>query len=287
MTGPHLVPAHLSAAPFRVTPTPPPSTVARQRAARRRVAALFQLRLPPLSHAPASASTWHPPLRALAPPSPALTGGADIESHFAHFRGLPGLLEIGQNRYIKDWVRVFYNTFPTSAASHRTAPRTPPPRRPPTGTPPCRPLPAAPLSPALLGDTRLCSSCPVTPRDPTGAHRQHLAAGQPPPRRRSHAARGPPPRIGRAAKPWPSRPSGWPRVAGRRAMHCSRGPDSGPTLCGDFFKSFFNCFKFLNFFKFPKSVETCMSVQKLQNKFCWTPIEPLFTVGLTKLTFMQ
>jgi hypothetical protein len=29
-------------------------------------------------------------------------GGADIESHFAHFRGLPGLLEVGQNRYIED-----------------------------------------------------------------------------------------------------------------------------------------------------------------------------------------
>jgi hypothetical protein len=37
-------------------------------------------------------------------------GGADIESHFAHFRGLAGLLEVGQNRYIEDWVRVFYNT---------------------------------------------------------------------------------------------------------------------------------------------------------------------------------
>jgi hypothetical protein len=37
-------------------------------------------------------------------------GGADIESHFAHFRGLLGLLEVGQNRYIEDWVRVFYNT---------------------------------------------------------------------------------------------------------------------------------------------------------------------------------
>jgi hypothetical protein len=35
--------------------------------------------------------------------------GADIESHFAHFRGLVALLEIGQNRYIEDWVRVFYS----------------------------------------------------------------------------------------------------------------------------------------------------------------------------------
>jgi hypothetical protein len=36
--------------------------------------------------------------------------GADIESHFTHFRGLPGLLEVGQNRYVEDWVKVFYNT---------------------------------------------------------------------------------------------------------------------------------------------------------------------------------
>jgi len=37
-------------------------------------------------------------------------GGADIRSHFAHFRGLPELLEMGQNPYVEDWVRVFYNT---------------------------------------------------------------------------------------------------------------------------------------------------------------------------------
>jgi hypothetical protein len=37
-------------------------------------------------------------------------GGADIESHFAHFRGLPRLLEVGWNRYVEDWVRVFFNT---------------------------------------------------------------------------------------------------------------------------------------------------------------------------------
>ena len=35
-------------------------------------------------------------------------GGADIREHFAHFRGLPRLLQIEQNRYIEDWVRVFY-----------------------------------------------------------------------------------------------------------------------------------------------------------------------------------
>lgn len=36
--------------------------------------------------------------------------GADVRAHFAHFRGLPELLEIEQNRYIEDWVRVFYST---------------------------------------------------------------------------------------------------------------------------------------------------------------------------------
>ena len=37
-------------------------------------------------------------------------GGADVREHFSHFRGLPRLLEMGHNRYIEDWVRVFYAT---------------------------------------------------------------------------------------------------------------------------------------------------------------------------------
>ena len=37
-------------------------------------------------------------------------GGADVREHFSHFRGLPRLLEMGQNRYMDDWVRVFYAT---------------------------------------------------------------------------------------------------------------------------------------------------------------------------------
>jgi hypothetical protein len=37
-------------------------------------------------------------------------GGADVREHFAHFRGLPRLLQIERNRYIEDWVRVFYAT---------------------------------------------------------------------------------------------------------------------------------------------------------------------------------
>ena len=35
-------------------------------------------------------------------------GGADIREHFAHFRGLPRLLQMEQNTYIEDWVREFY-----------------------------------------------------------------------------------------------------------------------------------------------------------------------------------
>jgi hypothetical protein len=41
-----------------------------------------------------------------------------------------------------------------------------------------------------------------------------------------------------------------------------------------------------NCFKFPKFIETYRNVQKLQNKFCMNPLEPIFTVGLTKLAFM-
>jgi hypothetical protein len=39
---------------------------------------------------------------------------------------------------------------------------------------------------------------------------------------------GPHLRLDRAARPWPSRPSGRPHVVGRWAVHCS------PTLCGEF-----------------------------------------------------
>ena len=33
-----------------------------------------------------------------------------MRAHFAHFRGLPRLLEMEQNRHIEDCVRVFYAT---------------------------------------------------------------------------------------------------------------------------------------------------------------------------------
>jgi hypothetical protein len=187
-------------------------------------------------------------------------------------------------------------TFPASTASCRTTSRTPPPRRshPPTGTSPCWPLPAAPPSPDFLGEPRLRSSCPAPPRDPTGARRQHLAAGQPPPRR--HRARY---RAGARAscargflRGWtgpPGRgPAGHPvgRVWQATTPHTVAAGRIRARHCAAFFKLFFNCLNYRNCPNLPKFVETCRSVRKLQNKFCWTPLEPLFAVGLTKLTFM-
>jgi hypothetical protein len=57
--------------------------------------------------------------------------------------------------------------------------------------------------------------------------------------------------------------------------------------CATDFKSFSIVLNSRNCFKLQKSVETCRSVQKLQNKFCMNTLEPLYTVGFTKLTFMQ
>jgi hypothetical protein len=99
------------------------------------------------------------------------------------------------------------------------------------------------------------------------------------------ARRGPPPRLGRAARPWPSRPSGRPRVAGRRAEHRRPWARLRPITVRRFL-SFFNCFNCEKLFKLPKFVETCENVQKLQDKFSMNPLEPLFTVGLIKLTFV-
>jgi hypothetical protein len=75
------------------------------------------------------------------------------------------------------------------------------------------------------------------------------------------------------ARSWPPCPVG-----------CSLGPVSAQ-YCATVFKCFSIVSNFRNCFKLQKFVETCRNVQKLQNKFCMNPLEPLFTVGLTKLTF--
>jgi hypothetical protein len=98
--------------------------------------------------------------------------------------------------------------------------------------------------------------------------------------------RGPPPRLDRAARPWPSQPSGRPHVAGHRTAHCSYGLISAQH-CAAILNRFLIVLNSRNYFKLPKFVETCTNIQKLQNKFFWTPIQPLFIVSLTKLTFMQ
>jgi hypothetical protein len=102
----------------------------------------------------------------------------------------------------------------------------------------------------------------------------------------ARAVHGLPPQLDQAIGPWPSRPSGRPRVAGRWAACCSRELISNQHCAADF-KSFPIVFNSRNCFKLTKFVETYRNVQKLRNKFCWTPLESLYTVGLTKLTFIQ
>jgi hypothetical protein len=53
------------------------------------------------------------------------------------------------------------------------------------------------------------------------------------------------------------------------------------------FKCFSIILNFRNCFKLKKFIETCRNVQNLQNKFCVNPLESLFTVGWTKLTFTR
>jgi hypothetical protein len=106
--------------------------------------------------------------------------------------------------------------------------------------------------------------------------------------------RGPPPRLDRAAKP------GLAGLSADRAWQAVVPPPRAifahtQQLVGRFevrhCAAILNCFSIIlnskNYFKLPKFVETCRSVQKLQNKFVWTPLEALFTLDLTKLTFMQ
>jgi hypothetical protein len=69
-----------------------------------------------------------------------------------------------------------------------------------------------------------------------------------------------------------------------RPVGGSLGPVSAQ-YCAAVFKSFSIVLNLRNYFKIQKFVETCRNFQNLQNKFCMNPLEPLFTVGLTKLTF--
>jgi hypothetical protein len=91
--------------------------------------------------------------------------------------------------------------------------------------------------------------------------------------------------LGWAVGSWPSRLFGRPRVAGSHALWTvASGRFRPSTVPGNLivFPIVLNC---RNRFKLQKFIETCMNVKKLQNKFCMNPLEPLFTEGLTRLTF--
>jgi hypothetical protein len=93
--------------------------------------------------------------------------------------------------------------------------------------------------------------------------------------------------LGRAARPGPSPLFDRPRVAGRCAPWAVASGWFQPSTVRLFFKYFSIVLNSKNCFKLQKFVETCRNVQQLQNKFCMNPIEPLITVGLTKLTFTR
>jgi hypothetical protein len=139
------------------------------------------------------------------------------------------------------------------------------------------------------------------PGDPPRDLRQHLAAVEPPSSRREARHRAVPrvararcsgPRrpfapLGWAARPWPNRLFGRPRVAGRRSLWAVASGQFPARYCVGDLIVFPIVLNSRNRFKLQKFVETCRNVQNLQNKFFVNPLEPLFTVGLTKLTFAR
>jgi hypothetical protein len=143
--------------------------------------------------------------------------------------------------------------------------------------------------------------CPAPPLCPPRDLRQHLTIVEPPLSHwwaRHHAVpraaraccggpRGSCAPLGRAARPQPCGCFGRPRMAGR---HAPWDVASG-RFSAQYYARGFTCFSVVlnsrNCFKLQKFVETCRNVQNLQHKFCMNPLQPLFTVGLTKLTFMQ
>jgi hypothetical protein len=161
------------------------------------------------------------------------------------------------------------------------SPTSPPPTRHHPGTPPVlvgNTLP--PVSPHHAAIKRITAS--AWARAARGDRTVSVQGARP-----ISTRRGSPPRLGGAARPWPSPSSARPRMAGRRVKHHWQWADVRPVTVRRFFLSFFNCFKFQKIGQTSKFVETCRNVQNFRNKFCGTPLEPLFTVGLTKLAFMH
>jgi hypothetical protein len=97
----------------------------------------------------------------------------------------------------------------------------------------------------------------------------------------------------------PDRFGQWVEPAGRSlggcpGIVCGRPPPlwavapgrTEPSTVPGFLKPFLFVLNSRKQFKLPKFLETFRNVQKWQTKFCWTPIEQLYTVGLTKLTLV-
>jgi hypothetical protein len=110
----------------------------------------------------------------------------------------------------------------------------------------------------------------------------------------------PGPRAAPRQAGWPDRFGQWAKPAGRSpggcpGTVCGRPPPlwaiapgrTGPNSVPRFLKPFLFVFNSRKQFKLPKFVETCTNAQKWQTKFCWTPLEQLYTVGLNKLTHVQ
>jgi hypothetical protein len=103
---------------------------------------------------------------------------------------------------------------------------------------------------------------------------------------RCRGPRGPFSPLGRATRPRPRGCFGRPRVPGRHAPWAVASGRFSAQYCARVLNVFFIVLNSRNCFKLQKFVETCKNVQNLPNKFGMNPLEPLHTVGLTKITFM-
>jgi hypothetical protein len=156
-----------------------------------------------------------------------------------------------------------------------------------------------------LSEPQLPCPCPADYPIPTGGLGEDLATPQPPARRReSHhrvsSGRGDRPectpsvplRHGLAGPQWSWQLGPMPIQPSELSRPSTREPHRPWAECeAQYCVTVRIFFQFIliprNCFKIQKFVETCSNVQNLQNKFCMNPLEPLFIVGLTKLTFTQ
>jgi hypothetical protein len=177
-----------------------------------------------------------------------------------------------------------------SAASTRSLALTPAPCRCPPGPKDARPR---------LSVTRVRAACVQPPAAVAWQRRRPRVPWPgrccPTPRRYAvPAAPGPPlsrprstPRVAQRPGPPFAHVLPAPPLKGRRAPWAVASGWFSAQYCARGFKCFSIVLNFKNYFKLQKFIETCRNVQKLQNNFCINPLEPVLTVGSTKLTFTQ